>query len=368
MTGMPWPGDELVWRVSNSVDRDAFVQSGQMSVHDLQSVLAVTGRQLSDYSSILDFGCGCGRIMLWLEGLAGSAALHGTDIDERAIAWCQGNIPFARFQVNQTLPPLPHDDASFDLVFSNSVFTHIDEKHQDQWLTELRRVTRPGGHLLLSVHGEQAFLTYEENLRSAGRSADVIREELGRNGISFLENDAFVGGPFPDCYHSTFHAPWYLFEHWGRFFDIVALVPKGSLSFQDILLLQRPDGDAEGGKPRRPIEVLRDERSPESSPEPGAGPTGEWPGARHQALVAPSSRYRWVPGRVRWAAGRVRRYWSGDVSPATLKAIRKHTTLGGVPLTESTARLWEALRAHGDRVSRLEADVWKALGERPPPE
>lgn len=365
MTDKPWPGDELVWRVSNQTDRDAFFQSGQNSVHDLQSVLAVIRRDLASFSSILDFGCGCGRIMLWLADVAESASLHGSDIDERAIEWCTEHIPYAEFRVNQTLPPLPYADASFDLVFSSSVFTHIDETYQDAWLAELRRVTRPGGHLLLTVHGEEAFLLYEKNLGAIGRDTSAIRRDLSEQGISFLKDDAFVGGPFPDCYHSTFHAPWYVFEHWGRYFEIVAVVPKGSLSFQDFLLLRRNEDGPDGKEPRQPITVARHDRPP--APDIGPGPEGSAEprvplgGERLLRVIGDK---RWVPPTVRRIARRARSYYSGGVSPATLRAIRKNTTVDGVPVTESTARLWDALRAHGDRVTRLETDMWNALRER----
>ena len=51
------------------------------------------------------------------------------------------------------LPPLPFDDARFDLVLGYSVFTHLNVQYQDAWLGELRRLVRPGGILLLSISG-----------------------------------------------------------------------------------------------------------------------------------------------------------------------------------------------------------------------
>lgn len=45
--------------------------------------------------------------------------------------------------------------------------------------------------------------------------------------------------PFPDFYHTTFHAPWYVFERWGSIFDVKAYIPRGDLDYQDLLLLKR---------------------------------------------------------------------------------------------------------------------------------
>ena len=47
-----------------------------------------------------------------------------------------------------------------------SVLTHLPVKTQLAWRDELGRVLRPGGHLLLTVHGEAYFeqLTNEERL------------------------------------------------------------------------------------------------------------------------------------------------------------------------------------------------------------
>jgi methylase of polypeptide subunit release factors len=50
-------------------------------------------RTLDSFESILDFGCGCGRMLLWLPELGRKRALHGTDIDADAIDWCREHLP-----------------------------------------------------------------------------------------------------------------------------------------------------------------------------------------------------------------------------------------------------------------------------------
>src|SRR6185312_5381494 len=215
------------------------------------------------------FGCGCGRIMRWMEPLAGRCELSGTDIDERAISWATENLPFARWGVNDGLPPTSYGDGEFDLILNHSVFTHLDERYQDAWLGELQRIAAPDGLLVLSVHGQHAFDVSEAMLERDSRYRKEWRETLERDGILFVAEDSYVGSAFPDFYHTTFHAPWYLFEHWTRWFDVLAYPPRSSLGFQDQLVLRRRRPEEEALVPLR--------ARPVSAPAPSAASAAKPP-------------------------------------------------------------------------------------------
>ncbi len=49
--------------------------------------------------------------------------------------------------------------------YAFSVFTHLTEDRQHHWMNELRRVLRPGGHLLFSLHGAYYRLQLEPEAR-----------------------------------------------------------------------------------------------------------------------------------------------------------------------------------------------------------
>ncbi len=68
-------------------------------------------------------------------------------------------------------------DAEFNAVIGVSVFTHLPNRLQDIWLTELKRVTKPGGVLILSVHNQE----FAKNRLSAAQFAD-----LEANGTHYL--------------------------------------------------------------------------------------------------------------------------------------------------------------------------------------
>ena len=374
---LPWPGDELASRVAGEVNRTRFYESGQQSAREIEAVLSTVGRHLDSFETILDFGCGCGRILLWLEKAAATAGVHGVDIDARAIAWVQENLPYVTAKVNQTQPPLDYPDGFFDLVFNHSVFTHIDEVAQDAWLAELRRITKPGGLVLLTVHGERAYHEFEAASRSVGGAPDVVRDVLARNGIAYSSQDGWVGGPFPEGYHTTFHAPWYVFEHWGRYFEVRAFVPHGSLDLQDFVLLQRRPDEAPVPEPVAPAIDAGGAAAPAAATAAPASAALHQAEALVQSMpdIESATAYGGAAKAFRRIVLRALRHYAEHdrkVHDAMLAAIREGDNrppelVAGLTLSESQVRLWDALRRQGERVNRLEADIWEALGKTPPP-
>ena len=60
-----------------------------------------------------------------------------------------------------------YGDETFDLIYAISVFTHLTEELGRAWIAELRRLLRPGGLLMFTVHG-RACLPYLTRRERAG--------------------------------------------------------------------------------------------------------------------------------------------------------------------------------------------------------
>ena len=103
---------------------------------------------------VLDFGSSSGRVLRHLHTYAG-AEVTGVDIGVQAVAWARHHLPFPVVQ-GTVLPTLPFADASFDVIFAGSVFTHIDQG-EEAWLAELRRVLKPDGVALVTFHPERLW-------------------------------------------------------------------------------------------------------------------------------------------------------------------------------------------------------------------
>jgi SAM-dependent methyltransferase len=126
------------------------------------------GLEPASFPSVLDFGCGCGRIARQLiQQQPRPERYVGLDLHAGMIRWCNENLatyaPGFEFQHHDVLyggfnpgpnkplfAPLPLTDDAFSLVVAISVFTHLTQVQAEAYLGELSRVLAPGGTLLTS--------------------------------------------------------------------------------------------------------------------------------------------------------------------------------------------------------------------------
>ena len=190
--GLPLPPPEFVGLTMGIFEGpgvyEGFLESGATDAEAIRDEVRQIG-------AVLDFGCGCARVLRHWSGLP-DTRVHGSDFNPHMIDWCRRSLPFAGFSLNRVAPPLEHEDESFDLVYAVSVFTHLLEPLQLPWLTELARVVRPGGRLLLSLNGvQQAEALLEDEGRErfrAGELAQIWAERAGTNACT-----VFHPGPLP---------------------------------------------------------------------------------------------------------------------------------------------------------------------------
>lgn len=229
---IPIPPAEVRYRIVNRDEPvQEFLDVGLRCKRSIEGALAAHGLAIRDFQRVLDFGCGCGRILRHFESLFESVEFTGTDIDEIGVRWCKENIDGVVCTVNDALPPLDFPDQHFDFIYGLSVFTHLDESFQTQWLNELRRVSRPGAVLLLTTHGRFVLEQSREHLRDE----DIAGFES--RGFLFVRN--ILDGVLPDWYQTAFHSEEYLRRTFGRYFEILEFLPQGMDNFQDAILLSR---------------------------------------------------------------------------------------------------------------------------------
>jgi SAM-dependent methyltransferase len=156
----------------------------------------------------------------------GGPRLYGVDYNLRLVNWCRANLPFAEFAFNQAASPLKFAAETFDFIYSISVFTHLTEENQQFWMGELTRVLKPGGYLLVTVHGTTRLrrLTPEQRGQfEAGRVVVTHSRYSGRNMCA------------------TYHPERYVRDVLCSNLEVVAFEPGGARDAnQDVFPLKKP--------------------------------------------------------------------------------------------------------------------------------
>jgi SAM-dependent methyltransferase len=102
--GLPLPPPAMILRVSGAADAAWFLHGGKLAAEAIRASLDRAGTSVASLESILDFGCGCGRVVRHWRRLP--ARVTGSGLDAAAVGWCRRNLPFASFAVNGLRPPL----------------------------------------------------------------------------------------------------------------------------------------------------------------------------------------------------------------------------------------------------------------------
>jgi SAM-dependent methyltransferase len=227
------PPERLISRVHGTSDAAGFAMAGKVIALDIYSKV-VPRLHLDRPLRILDFGCGCARVLPLLRLIAPRSVLYGSDIDGEAIAWCneayRGEVRWGHFSfvANGDTPPLPYSSDYFDLVCGISVFTHLPEALQFLWLAELRRIAKPEGYLVLSTQGDaliRGHLTPEDN------------RLLDERGFHYFPYGGTEG--LPGYYQAAWHTRSYIDRVWSNYFTIVEQVPAGIADHQDLIFCQK---------------------------------------------------------------------------------------------------------------------------------
>jgi SAM-dependent methyltransferase len=212
-------------------DEEHYLEYGRLHYDQMLSLLDAAGAPSSTFGRVLDFGCAAGRILRWFPAGADSE-LWGTDIKGDTIAWCQQHLsPPMHFATNTTFPHLPFEDGYFDLIYANSVFSHIIDL-PDAWFLELRRILRPGGHGFVSVFDKRSLeLSLNSDMGAHGWFPQKVRDFDRRTGalssdfayFSFDDGPDWNGMPVPQvCYDRD-----YIVQKWSRLVEIMSVTEEG---------------------------------------------------------------------------------------------------------------------------------------------
>ncbi len=110
-------------------------------------------------AKVLDVGCGTGR---FLARFPEPNILFGVDLSESMLQIAKTKLTRAVLSVASAIE-LPFADRSFDLVYSVRVIQHI--RDQQKMITELARVCKPGGRVIIVAYNTWSLLNLYKQIR-----------------------------------------------------------------------------------------------------------------------------------------------------------------------------------------------------------
>ncbi len=232
--GLPIPPPQLWHRWGATVEE--YLSEGASDAAAIVDTLGGIGVAADALDRVLDFGCAEGRVLRFFPR-ARDSVRWGVDINAERITWAQQHLsPPLLFATTTTAPHLPFEDASFDFVYSLSVFTHISDL-ADAWFLEILRILRPGGHVWLTIHDRHSV----EILlgRYGDRSIHMVKvlrrldEETG-----LLSRDWVYFTVLADPAAQVFHDADYLVSKWSHLADCLAVEPEAT-GYQTALVFRR---------------------------------------------------------------------------------------------------------------------------------
>jgi len=241
----PLPNEELRVIVSGIADENEFAQSGSNIYRALTEIIRKNGSSWNQYKRILDFACGCGRVLRLLSKHSATCDIYGCDVNEKHIKWLSKEFSFGTYIKNFSLPPLQFDSGYFNLIYSISLFSHLNEEYQLLWLRELARISAKGSLLILTVHGKHAYSVLQERpdirerIGLSVNQLDEARLKISSGNFAFIrQEDSYIDR---DTYGFTFIPKIYVEKVWTKYFKLIDIEERAIDDWQDAVVLQPRD-------------------------------------------------------------------------------------------------------------------------------
>jgi SAM-dependent methyltransferase len=153
------PPMNVLSKIQGVPDVEGYERDGKILALDVYSAI-VPFFEMHHSLRVLNFGCGFGQVSRFLREVFPQSMIEATDADGEAVAWCQEAYRedvrkgYRSFSVTPRHPPLPFNTDYFDVVCGVAGLSQLPERLGLEWLSELRRITKPAGCLVLSMKGD----------------------------------------------------------------------------------------------------------------------------------------------------------------------------------------------------------------------
>ena len=166
---------------------DHYLKVGLSAMRAIKVAMKSAG--LETPTSILDFPCGYGRVMRFLNVAFPNAQLEGADLDLKAIRFCSELLGAKTMPSKQAFDELSFNH-SYDLIWCGSLVTHLDADRIGSLFKFFHQHLNPGGTCVFTSHGIRVEGLLERGEINYSLTPDLVEKVLEgyrANGVGFSE-------------------------------------------------------------------------------------------------------------------------------------------------------------------------------------
>jgi 2-polyprenyl-3-methyl-5-hydroxy-6-metoxy-1,4-benzoquinol methylase len=245
---LPGVADDSIQQRVSGVTGEPAIRDGFVVYRLVREALRAHGGNL-DTATILDFGVGWGRVLRFFLRDVPGEQLVGVDAHEPLVRLCRELNPWCRFEHVDKEPPLPFPDASFDLVFAYSLFSHFSETAHLAWIEELTRVLRPSGTIVVTtwgrdlitrcaeLRGRSELQWHEQHLATLFDPTSDWLAEYDAGRYCFASHDVY--GTSAPHFGEAAVPEEYVRMHWPRALEVTHYIDDRAVCQQAVVVAKR---------------------------------------------------------------------------------------------------------------------------------
>ncbi len=159
----------------------------------------VNSVEIKDSNKVLDVGCATGVFLQLLKRKYPKACVVGIDPDKQSLGIARRRLnKFSHVELIEGFgEALPFEKESFDIVFSTLVFHHMSTDIKQKCITEIYRILKKGGKLVIVDFGSTKhlwfykYVTFWEPFEHVkGNLQGLIPEFMKQAGFKNIQEDS----------------------------------------------------------------------------------------------------------------------------------------------------------------------------------
>ncbi len=168
---------------------------------------------IKENSTVLDIGCGCGRMARSLMINANVKKYIGLDNFSPSIEWCKKYLtPFNQSfsfhhidiyseisnphgKIRGKNVSFPVESNSIDFIFAASLFTHLMEDDCNAYLSEVKRTLKRGGIFLSTIHtSPRTGHNFSGNEIRVDIDTEYFKQQTSQHNLNFIDDLGILFG------------------------------------------------------------------------------------------------------------------------------------------------------------------------------